>query len=365
MTTYRLYPATNGPAAGAGDPSQYVFGLSFKVTSPGLSLQGWWWWVANTAQTGDAEDFALWEATGAGTGTYVTGSKVTSGTFTGGQWNFVACNTPIPLTSGQEYRAVKTVALANIGPAYTATANYFDTGGGGSGIVNGPLTGFAYPGAGTNPEPAGDGQMVFNSGATDVTTQYPASQFNETNYWLDVQVGTSAVDHTATAALTVTPSFSAAPTRGRNRTAALTVTPTFSAARTRGRNRTGALTVTPTFSAARTRGHYRTAALTVTPSFGNTRVRGHYRTGALAVHPAFSAARIVGHVRTSALTVTPSFYAVGVKPPPVVLLPAQVVIGAAGPSAAVADISTGTAVVEIASLAATSSQAVPVQGLPS
>jgi hypothetical protein len=53
---------------------------------------------------------------------------------------------------------------------------------------------------------------------------------NATNYWVDVEVtvpgGTS---HTATASLTVTPSFSAGRTRGRYRAGALAVTPSFHA----------------------------------------------------------------------------------------------------------------------------------------
>ena len=227
-----------------------------------------------------------------------------------------------------------------------------------SGAGAGAPSGFTYV------HPSGDlwagYQIAASSGGS-----YDWQQTSAGNPWAAalVTIGLGGASHTATAALTVTPSFSAAPTRGRFRTGALTVTPSFSAARTRGRNRTAALTVTPSFSAARTRGHYRTAALTVAPSFGNSRVRGHYRTGALAVHPSFSAAHIVGHARTSALTVIPSLYAVGSKPPPVVLAPAQVMIAAAGPSAAVADVGTGAAVLEIASLASPGSQAVPVQGL--
>jgi len=56
--------------------------------------------------------------------------------------------------------------------------------------------------------------------------------------------------------------------------------------------------------------HTATAALTVSPSFSAVPQRGKYRTGALTVVPAFSAARVQGHVRTAALTVTPVFRAV-------------------------------------------------------
>lgn len=191
MTSYRgLASFTPAPPPG-GDTTQYIFGLSFKVTQPGVSLDGWWWYcdIAN-GQDNHAEDFALWQATGAGSGTYIANSKVTSGTFVQG-WNFIPCSTSIPLTSGVEYRAVKTVnkSLASA-TTYCHTANFFDTGSGNAGAVNGPLTIFAYNGASTNPEPAGDGQMVFVTSAIDVTANYPSSQFNESWYGMDVQVST-------------------------------------------------------------------------------------------------------------------------------------------------------------------------------
>ena len=112
---------------------------------------------------------------------------------------------------------------------------------------------------------------------------------------------------------------------GGSHTAALTVTPSFSAVRTRGTYRTAALTVTPSFSAARQRGKYRTGSLTVVPSFSAARARGHYRTGALEVIPVFAAVRIRGHYRSAALMVTPSFSAIpsgGAFAPPVFIYPA-------------------------------------------
>lgn len=190
MTSYRLYPSVTGPATGSADTVQYVFGLSFTVTSPSLFLEGWWWWVAASSQSTAAEDFALWQTTGTGTGTYITGSKVTSGTFTAGQWNFIACNSPIPLTSGQEYRAVKTVNKAgDASNHYSTSGHYFDTtGAGASGVINGPLLAYAAGGQATNPEPHGEAQMVFINPATDVTASYPITGFQNSNYFLDVQV---------------------------------------------------------------------------------------------------------------------------------------------------------------------------------
>ncbi len=192
MPSYRGLAAFT-PAPPPTDATQYVFGLSFKATSPGCQLDGWWWYcdIANGQSTA-AEDFALWQVTGAGTGTYIAGSVVTSGTFVQG-WNFIPCATPIPLTSGQEYRAVKTTNKSLAGSLnYCHTADFFDTGSGSAGSVNGPLTVFAAPGAGTNPEPSGDGQMVFIvPGSTpNATTNYPTSEFQQSWYGLDIQIST-------------------------------------------------------------------------------------------------------------------------------------------------------------------------------
>lgn len=56
--------------------------------------------------------------------------------------------------------------------------------------------------------------------------------------------------------------------------------------------------------------HSATASLTVTPSFSAARTRGHYRTGSLIVVPAFAAVRSAAHVRHGSLLVVPSFMAV-------------------------------------------------------
>ena len=108
MTTYRLYPSTNGPSSSAGDTSDYTMGLAFEVTSSGMQLNGYYWWVADGAQSTGAQKFALWEATGEHTGSVVSGSEVTSGTLSLG-WNYVALGSPVSLSQNQEYMAVTAV----------------------------------------------------------------------------------------------------------------------------------------------------------------------------------------------------------------------------------------------------------------
>lgn len=187
---FRLFPSTNGPSSSAGsDSTSYTMGLSFKVTSAGLSLKGYWWWVADIFQNTAPQGYGLWTPTGAGTGTVVSGSGLSSGTFSIG-WNYTPYVTPIALTQNQEYRAVTTVTVGSgFSVGYSATAHFWDTGPGAAGIVNGPLLAYSGVGGSANNEPFDDAQMVFDNGGTSATGQYPATAFNQTNYWLDVQVG--------------------------------------------------------------------------------------------------------------------------------------------------------------------------------
>jgi len=191
MTTYTgLKGLYDGQFSLSSDPASVTFGLSFKVTSANMQLDGWWWYCDISGGQGNgAEDFALWQSTGAGTGTYVASSKVSSSDFSQG-WNFIPCSSPIPLTNGQEYRAVKSNNHKDGTEVvtYAHVTHLFDTGSAAAGVVNGPLTIFSAPGNATNPEPRGDGQMVFGSSGNDVTANYPSSQFNQSWYGLDVQI---------------------------------------------------------------------------------------------------------------------------------------------------------------------------------
>lgn len=192
MTIYTALKQTFTPSGVvASDGSQQLMGISFKVTSANMQFDGWWYYCdVASGQGSAAEDFALWQVTGAGAGTYIAGSKVTSGTFSQG-WNFIPASSPIALTSGQEYRAVRSVNKAGTGTRpYSFTSHFFDTGSGSAGAVSGPLTVFSASGNATNPDPSGDGQQVFttSSPVTDVTTGYPTGQFNAAWYGMDVQV---------------------------------------------------------------------------------------------------------------------------------------------------------------------------------
>jgi len=191
MPDYRLYPATNGPASSTADVNIYTMGLSFQVTSLGCELLGYWWWIADANQDNTAHQFALWTPTGAGTGTLVAGSALTSGALSLG-WNLVSYGTPIALTSGTEYRAVIAIISTGFTAGYSATSHFWDSGAGTAGITNGPLSAYCSSGGSGTVEPQDAAQMVFNTGGSDPAVNYPSSSFNSTNYWLDVQVSAPA-----------------------------------------------------------------------------------------------------------------------------------------------------------------------------
>ena len=142
MATWRIWPATNGPALTV-DANPYSLSTEFAVTASGCSITGYWFWCPATAAT-VAVTHSLWSVTTGTTGTRITAANATSGTLTAGAWNFTAC-TPTALTSGQHYRTEVTHTQST--SWYGNTASYWSSGGGSADIVNGPLTAFTQANA--------------------------------------------------------------------------------------------------------------------------------------------------------------------------------------------------------------------------
>jgi hypothetical protein len=185
--TYRLFPAASGPSSPVPYSGSFSAGVLFEVTAGGTWLEGFWWWVCPSGQSTAAQTFALWEAYNAGLGTLIPAATVTSGPLAAGQWNYVALPTPVPLAIGACYNA--TTAFAG---GFPATDGQFGAGDSYSaGIVNGPLTAFSDQ-AGTRPAPFSMPQGVFGTGSTDPTAQMPSDGSNSANFWMDVQVTTTA-----------------------------------------------------------------------------------------------------------------------------------------------------------------------------
>lgn len=196
MTTYRLFPATSGPAAPVAYAGPFLAGVLFKVTQGGMWFNGYYHWVPGTNGDTVARKFALWQIKGAGSGVLVSGSVVTSGTLTAGQWNFVPLATPIPLAIGTAYNACTGWTAVHGFPdsdttgAGTGAADSFGTGGHTAGITQGPLFAFSdgAGAGGTKPEPYGTGQGLFSVAGTDPSVTMPAGVSNSGNFWMDVQV---------------------------------------------------------------------------------------------------------------------------------------------------------------------------------
>jgi hypothetical protein len=196
VTTYSLFPSTNGPATPVSYTGPFLAGVVFEVSQGGMWLNGFRWWVCGTGQSTSAQKFALWQVTGINSGVLVANSTVTSGTLTAGQWNLVTLPAPIPLAIGTSYCAC--TGFSNSFPdsdtsgAGTGITDSYGTGGGHSaGIVNGPLTAFSDT-TGTNKDPYGSNQGLFSASlGTDPAVHMPNAQSNSGNFWMDVQVDTA------------------------------------------------------------------------------------------------------------------------------------------------------------------------------
>ena len=177
---YRLFPSTNGPSTAAAYSGNYLAGVAFQVTQGGMWFEGYWWWVCNSGQQTGAQKFALWQITSSTAGSLIPGSAVTSGTLTAGQWNYVPLTQPIPLSINTGYMAatgyVSTSGFPETSDQFGAGEPYA------SGITNGPL--FAYGSTTWD----GVAQGAFGTSSADPTSAMPTSAYNNTNFWMDLQV---------------------------------------------------------------------------------------------------------------------------------------------------------------------------------
>lgn len=192
MATYRLFPATNGPANPVSYSGAFIAGVLWHVTQGGMWLTGYDWWVPTGGDTG-AQKFCLWSATGPGTGVLIPAATVTSGALAAGAWNTVALSAPVPLSIGATYvvctgwSAVHGFADSDSGGAGTGAADSYGSGGHTAGITQGPL--FAFSGAAfSKPDPMGNAQGVFSTAGTDPAVIMPAAGSNDGNFWISPRV---------------------------------------------------------------------------------------------------------------------------------------------------------------------------------
>jgi len=158
--------------------------------------------------------------------------------------------------------------------------------------------------AGTTTAPSGGSSWTATTGlsADHLSVGYIIQSSSGQTYVWDQSISNGGTSGWAVAIVTLSTGSTAL-----TATASLTVTPTFSAAATQ--DATAALTVTPSLSASGVAASLTaTAALTVTPSLSASAKQD--ATAALTVTPALSAAPVQALVAGAGLTVTPSFSAV-------------------------------------------------------
>ncbi len=186
-STYRLFPSTNGPSTATSYSGSLLSGVLFEVTQGGTWFEGYWWWVCGSGQSTSAQKFALWAIYGSGEGTVIPAATVTSGTLTAGQWNWIPLSTPIPLSYGATYNA--TTGFSN---GFPSTDNSYGSGDTYSaGITNGPLTAYSDQ-SGSKPAPFSVNQGLFGTAGTDPSVNMPVEGYESANFWMDIQVTTTA-----------------------------------------------------------------------------------------------------------------------------------------------------------------------------
>lgn len=198
MTTYRLFPATSGPSSANSYGGNILTGVNFAVAGGGNWFQGYWLWVASNGNTA-ATKCALWSVLSSTSGVLVPNSVVTSGTLTQGQWNYVPLATPLQLAPSYDSAGAghgsAYLAAVGVNGNFPTTTSQFNSGDVHSaGITSGPLV--AYSGTtGSNPAPYSMAQGVF-AVASDPSVTMPhqadSSGDGGTNFWVDVQVSTTA-----------------------------------------------------------------------------------------------------------------------------------------------------------------------------
>lgn len=206
MTTYRLWPSTNGGSLTSYTSTPFIGAVQFAVYGGGNWFDGYWQWVPAGGDT-EPVKCALWSLTSTTTGAVVPGSVVTSGTLTANQWNYVPLSTPIQLAPGWDKNntASGSIYIAAIGingaagdtakpsAGFADTNPYWASGSsGGNGITNGPLIAYSSSDGASNKAPYGMAQGLFSTAGADPSLHLPLQVSSDGNFWVDVQIDTVA-----------------------------------------------------------------------------------------------------------------------------------------------------------------------------
>lgn len=171
MTDYSLWPVASGPGAAIVDGG-VVLATEFYVDATGLYVRSLRFWRADTSILGPVTG-RVYDVLDATSGGAVAGTDVTW-TLAGTGWQVADLAAPVALTANQRYRVA-----AQFPTNYSATSDYFSSGAGAAGLVDGPLHAPSATGA-----TGGDQGSFVVAGAL----AYPVNQFRSTAYWVDVIV---------------------------------------------------------------------------------------------------------------------------------------------------------------------------------
>ncbi len=178
MTDYRIFTGAGAPWPPASAPPPPAASTSFSspiILAVGFTLSSYAWykgpsyWRAGTAAPGGAQKFALLQMTGAvpaNPQAILAAGTITSGSLTAGQWNDTLLGTPVQLMPGVPYM-VSTGLTGN----FNFVTNFWTSGGGSAGLVNGPLKFYKSGG-----DPYANPQSLFTTGGTnDPTVTLPGT----------------------------------------------------------------------------------------------------------------------------------------------------------------------------------------------
>lgn len=177
MTAYTVFGQPPSPASLTSDLTDYCMGMQFTL-SQDASLTGIWFYSPPSAGAAPGQ-CGVYQVTGPGTGTLAVSqtSPAWSG-IAGSGWIKATFDGSTTLTASTSYKVA--VAWDYGVNHYGATAHYWDSGPGSGGITSGPITA-------VNNAAADGGQDSFTAG-NNGSLVYPATSFNATNYWVDVEV---------------------------------------------------------------------------------------------------------------------------------------------------------------------------------
>ena len=180
MAVYTLFSGNAHGLGNGGSTNGYSLGVQFSV-SQNMSLTGIWWYSGASAAVLPTA-CAIYNAN---TGAQVAGTLNSSPSWSGAAGSgFVKCaySGSVTLASGTNYVAV---IFYNGGSLnwYYDVANYWTSGGGGSGITNGPLSA-------PNSAGAVNGQAVYLASAGSIA--FPNTTVSGYDFGVDVEVTTPA-----------------------------------------------------------------------------------------------------------------------------------------------------------------------------